>query len=38
MPGQKYMITIQTMTMIMYGIMPAKIWLSVTCFGETPLR
>src|SRR5262245_51799089 len=33
-----YMNTRQTSTMIMYGIMPAKIWLSVTCFGDTPLR
>src|SRR5262249_35933590 len=38
MPGQIYMNTRQMSTMNMYGIMPAKIWLSVTCLGETPLR
>jgi hypothetical protein len=38
MPGQMYMNTRQIRTMIMYGIMPAKIWFSVTCRGETPLR
>ena len=38
MPGQKYMMTMQMITMIMYGIMPLNIWLSVTCLGATPLR
>ena len=38
MPVQKYMMTMQIITMIMYGIIPAKIWLSVTCFGAPPLR
>ena len=37
-PGQMYMNTMQRITINMYGIMPAKIWLSVTCGGDTPLR
>ncbi len=28
-----YMMIMQTMTISMYGIMPEKIWLSVTCGG-----
>ena len=38
MPGQMYMKARHRSTMIMYGIMPAKIWFSVTCLGETPFR
>src|SRR5437870_1919169 len=38
MPGQMYMNARQIQTMTMYGIMPAKIWFSVTCFGDTPFR
>jgi hypothetical protein len=38
MPGQMYMNTRQMTTMIMYGIIPAKIWFSVTCFGATPFK
>ena len=30
------MITMHTMTISMYGIMPAKIWFSVTCDNDTP--
>jgi len=37
-PGQMYMNTRQMRTMTMYGIIPAKIWFSVTCFGATPFR
>jgi len=38
MPGQMYMNTRQMTTMIMYGIMPAKIWFSVTCLGPLPFK
>ena len=30
--------TMQRMTISVYGIMPAKIWFSVTCGGDTPFR
>jgi len=36
--GQRYMITMQMITITMYGIMPANIWFSVTWGGDTPLR
>lgn len=37
-PGHMYISTMQMMTMNMYGIMPAKIWFSVTWGGATPRR
>jgi len=38
MPGKMYRSASATTWMPMNGIMPAKIWLSVTCGGETPFR
>ena len=33
-----YINTMHRMTISMYGIIPAKIWLIVTCVGDTPFR
>ena len=35
-PGQKYIMTMHRITISMYGIIPPKIWFSVTCEGDTP--
>ena len=32
------MVTMRKMTTSMDGIMPAKMWLSVTCGGDTPFK
>ena len=37
-PGQMYMNTMHRITISMYGIIPANIWLIVTCEGDTPFR